>query len=84
MSFWKMRMSIGPRAPAVKKDLARPSLTAKVSNNPFLGETNSVRTFYDVTDLPVHEDGDNSDNHDAETGDPPSPGGPKGPSADVV
>jgi hypothetical protein len=46
----------------VEVTLARLSLLSKVSNNPFLGETDSVKTFYAVNDLPTGMDGDNSTN----------------------
>jgi hypothetical protein len=54
----------------VEVTLARPSLLHKVSNNPFLGEADSVQTFHPgVSDLPTDTDGDNSANRAAAIGD---------------
>jgi hypothetical protein len=68
----------------VEVTLARPSLLQKVSDNPLLGEADSVQTFYKVTDLPTNADGDNSENRDAEMGDNTVAGGPEGSSAGAV
>jgi hypothetical protein len=65
--------------------LVRPSLSSKVSNNPLAGETDSVRTFYVVNDLPANEDGDTGANRDAGSVDTTSvAGGPEGSPADAV
>jgi hypothetical protein len=54
----------------VEVTLARPSLLHKVSNNPLLGEADSVQMFHQgVTNLPTSMDGDNSANHAAAIGD---------------
>jgi hypothetical protein len=68
----------------VEVTLARPSLLRKVSNNPFLGKTDSVKTFYQVNDLPTIMDGDNSDNHDAVIVDTTDAGGLEGSPAGAV
>jgi hypothetical protein len=69
----------------VELTLARPSLLHKVSNNPLLGETDSVQTFHHrVTNLPTHIDGDNSANRDAAMGDNSDAGGLEGSLAGVV
>jgi hypothetical protein len=42
----------------VEVTLMHPSLIHKVSNNPFLGETDSIQTFHHgVSNLPIHMDG---------------------------
>jgi hypothetical protein len=65
--------------------LARPSLLHKVSNNPLLGEADSVQTFHHgVTSLPTHGDGDNSANRAAATGDNPDAGDLQGSLAGAV
>jgi hypothetical protein len=71
-------------ASRVEVTLARPSLLSKVSNNPFLGETDSVQTFYAVNDLPTGMDGDNSENRDAAIVDTTVAGGLEGSPAGVV
>jgi hypothetical protein len=64
--------------------LVRLSLLRKVSNNPFAGEMDSVRTFYAVNDLPVEKDGDTSANRDAGSVDTSVAGGPEGSLAGAV
>jgi hypothetical protein len=68
----------------VEVTLTRPSLLQKVSNNPLLGEADSVQTFYKVTDLPTDKDGDNSAHRDAEMGDTSVAGDLEGSSAGAV
>jgi hypothetical protein len=76
-------LSFGAK-PAVEISLARPSLLSKVSNNPLAGETDSVRTFYAVNDLPADTDGDTSKNRSAGVVDTTVAGGPEGSPAGVV
>jgi hypothetical protein len=65
--------------------LQRPSLLHKVSNNPFLGEADSVQTFHQgVNHLPPIEDGDDSANRDAVMVDNSGAGGPGGSLAGAV
>jgi hypothetical protein len=77
-----------PTTPAksgiIKVTPTNKTLLQKVSNNPFLGEADSVKTFYAVTDLPAETDGDNSANREAEMGDTSVAGDSEGPSADAV
>jgi hypothetical protein len=69
----------------VEVTLMRPSLLYKVSNNPFLGETDSVQTFHHgVSNLPTHMDGDNSANRAAEIGDNSDAGDLEGSPAGAV
>jgi hypothetical protein len=69
----------------VEVSLVRPSLLHKVSNNPLLGEADSVQTFHPgVTNLPIHTGEDNSINCDAEMGDNSVAGGPEGSPAGAV
>jgi hypothetical protein len=70
--------------PQVEITLARPSLLNKVSNNPFLGECDSVKTFYAVNNLPTNKDGDTGNNRTAEIVDNTCAGGLEGPSANLV
>ena len=73
------------KPPQVDITPARPSLLGKVSNNPLLGETDSVQTFHNgVTDLPTDMDGDNSANRDAEMGDNSDAGDSEGSPASAV
>jgi hypothetical protein len=74
-------ISFGAR---VEVTLARPSLLRKVSNNPLLGETDSVQTFYAVNDLPTVMEGDTGYHRTAEIIDNTGAGGSEGPSASVV
>jgi hypothetical protein len=65
--------------------LQRPSLLHKVSNNPFLGEADSVQTFHQgVNHLPPIEDGDDSANRDAVMVDNSDAGDPGGSLAGAV
>jgi hypothetical protein len=69
----------------VEVTLARPSLLHKVSNNPLLGEADSVQTFHQgVTDVPSNMDGDNSANRAAEIDDNSVAGDLEGSRAGVV
>jgi hypothetical protein len=77
-----------PTTPAksgiIKVTPTNKTLLQKVSNNPFLGEADSVKTFYAVTDLPAETDGDNSANREAEMGDTSVAGDSEEPSAVAV
>jgi hypothetical protein len=68
-------ISFGAR---VEVTLARPSLLGKVSNNPLTGETDSVRTFYAVNDLPTTLDGDTGEHRTAEIVNNTGAGGSEG------
>jgi hypothetical protein len=54
-------------APAVAEELALPSRAHHVSNNPLAGDTDSVVTFYQASDLPA-TDGDSGNHCNAEVG----------------
>jgi hypothetical protein len=70
--------------PRVEVSFARPSLLNKVSNNPFLGETDSVKTFYAVNNLPTNMVGDTSKNRNAGIVDTSVAGGLEGSPAGAV
>jgi hypothetical protein len=66
----------------VELTLTHPSLLHKVSNNPFLGETDSIQTG--VSDLLTHMDGDDSANGAAAIGNHSDAGELKGSPAGAV